>query len=140
MTVTNIPAYGKIWIPRLEMSTVPQGFEETRLGDSKGAIAQYRGPDNLHLLKYESGWELHQDFGDPRSLGGFIIHIFLDAPEVGLALLTAAGRFKEIHEETRSVWAAIGAAIETGILTYVGFRLMKELIELMVKWIAGANV
>jgi hypothetical protein len=140
VTVKIIPAHGKIWIPMAEMTSVPPGFEETWMGEPKGAIAQYRGPDNLHLLKYKDGWELHRDFGDPRSLGGFIIHIFLDAPEVGLALLTAAGRFREIHEETRSVWTAIGAAIETGILTYVGFRLMKELIGLMVKWTANAYV
>jgi len=112
---------------------VPHGFEETWLGESRGAIRQYRGPDNLHLREYNDGWKLHQDYGDPRTLGGFIIHIFLDAPEVGIALLNATGVFKEVYEDTQSIWSAIGEAIKTGIITYLGVRLLKEFIEYLIQ-------
>jgi hypothetical protein len=137
MIPNDLVIHNKIWIPKSEMPTVPPGFEETWLGELKGARKQYRGPDNLHLLQYEDGWELHQDQGDPRTLGGFIIHIFLDAPEVGVALLVAAGKFTEKYDESGSILEAIAAALGTGVVTYAGLRIARELLEFVVQWIAA---
>lgn len=134
MIVDRIEPGRKVWIPKSKMLTVPIGFKETVFGELKGAIRQYRGPDNLHLLEFQNGWELHRDFGDPRTLSGFIIHIFLDAPEVGLALLNATGAYIEKFEETKSIWASIGEALKTGILSYVGLKVVKEFIEYLVHW------
>ncbi len=64
--------------------------------------------------------------GDPRTLGGFIVHIFLDAPEVGLDLLNAAGAYKKNFDETKSIWVSVGESQKTGILTYVGLKILKE--------------
>jgi hypothetical protein len=137
MIQRNVTATKKIWIPKSEMASVPPGFEETWMGELKGASKQYRGPNNLHLLKYDDGWELHQDFGDPRTLGGFIIHIFLDAPEIGVSVLIAVGRFTEQYKESGSILSAVGAALSTGIITYAGLRIVKELFEYVVQWLTA---
>lgn len=139
MIVDKIRPGQKILIPKSEMLSSPMGFEETPLGELKGAIRQYRGPDNLHLLEYSDRWELHQDYGDPRTFGGFIIHIFLDAPEVGLALLNAIGSYKKKFDETNSMVDAIGEALETGILSYIGFKIMKEFFEYLGKLASSTN-
>lgn len=116
------------------MLNVPTGFEETVMGELRGAIRQYRGPDNLHLREYSDGWELHQDYGDPRTLGGFIIHVFIDAPEVGLAFLIAAGAYEKEFNKTKSIWSAIGKAVGTGILSYAGLKILREFIEYLMHW------
>ena len=134
MIVDKIEPGEKVWIPKSKMTSTPLGFEESSLGDLKGAIRQYRGPDNLHLREYSDKWELHQDYGDPRTLGGFIVHIFIDAPEVGFALLNAAGAYKKKFNETKSIWAAVGESLKTGILTYVGLRILKEFVEYLIQW------
>ena len=133
MITSKVRPGEKVWIPKSQMLIVPTGFEETVMGELRGAIKQYRGPDNLHLREYSEGWELHQDYGDPRTLGGFIIHIFIDAPEVGLALLIAAGACEEKYNKTKSIGAAIGEAIRLGILSYVGLRILKEFIDHLIR-------
>ncbi len=129
MRTSKIKPGEKVWIPKSQMRNAPPGFRETIMGELRGANRQYRGPDNLHLREYSEGWELHQDYGDPRTLGGFIIHIFIDAPEIGLALLIAAGVYEEKYNKTKSIGAAISEAIGTGVLSYIGLRILKELID-----------
>jgi len=123
----------KVWIPKSRMSMVPPGFERTWMGEPKGALAQYRGPDNLHLLEYPNGWELHRDFGNPRSIGGLIVHIFLDAPEVGLSFLIATSRAQTAYEKSGSVWQAIGDFTKSLVGSYLTLRALRALIE----WLAG---
>ena len=41
------------------------GAEETKLGDKKGAIRQYR-KGNLHIREYELKFTVHSDRVDPR--------------------------------------------------------------------------
>ncbi len=134
MILDKIRPGEKIWIPKSRMTSAPLGFEESPLGELKGAIRQFRGPDKLHLREYKDGWELHQDYGDPRTLGGFIVHIFLDAPEVGFALMNAVGAYKKKFDETKSIWASVGESLKTGLLTYVGLKVLKEFIEYLILW------
>ena len=63
------------------------GAEETKLGDKKGAIRQYR-KGNLHSREYESRFTVHSDRVDPRKdpLG----HLLFDAQEVLVGLVGAA--------------------------------------------------
>lgn len=119
----------KVWIPKTRMQLPPPGFEASSLGELNGAIRQYRGPDGLHLREYRDRWELHRDLGDPRTVGGLIIHMFLDAPEVGIALLLAAKAFKETYDKSRSLLDAVGAAAGTGVLSYISTKALKELLQ-----------
>ena len=76
-----------------------QGAEETKLGDKKGAIRQYR-KGNLHIREYETKFKVHSDKVDPREdpLG----HLLFDAQEVLVGLVGAAigggivGKFNKI--------------------------------------------
>jgi hypothetical protein len=124
----------KVWITKVQMREVPPGFEVCPLGDLDGAIRQYRGPDNLHLHEYEDRWRLHYDYGDPRTLGGFIIHIFLDAPEVGISLLIALDKSRRAYDESNSVLDAILTFVGTGIVSYLGLRLLKKAIYWIASW------
>lgn len=121
------------------MPNMPNGFVESPLGELKGAIRQYRGPDGLHLREYVDGYELHRDVGDPRTPGGFILHIFVDAPEVGIALLRAIGSFNEAYEKTNSFWDALAEAFKTSVLTYVGVRIVQEFVMCLIKHVSSKN-
>ncbi len=132
MKMRNIPMHRDIVIPKTMMPTVPPGFEETILGEPKGAIAQYRGPGNLHLREYNDRWTLHRDYGDPRTLDGLVIHMFLDAPEIGISFLIAAGTLKKTYEATRSVPKALIEALKVLPVSYVTLRIIKALFE----WLA----
>ncbi len=126
----------EVWIPESRMPNLPPGFEETRLGEIKDAMAQYRGPGNMHLLKYPTGWKLHVDYGDPRSPEGFLVHIFIDAPEVGVSLLMAIGAAAETYNETNSLGEAIITFLSTSVLSYIGLKLLREFIL----WLASVLV
>lgn len=116
----------EVWISKEQMPYAPPGFQKTWMGDLKDAINQYRGPGNMHLLEYARGWKLHVDYGDPRTPEGFLIHIFMDAPEVGVSLLFAIGTATERYEKTNSIPEAIMTFIGTGIVAYVGLKIVKE--------------
>ncbi len=140
MRMRNIPMHRDIVIPKTMMPTVPPGFEKTILGEPKGAIAQYRGPGNLHLREYDDRWTLHRDYGDPRTLGGLIIHIFLDAPEIGISLLIAAGTFKETYEATGSTTKALTEALKVLPVSYIALRTIKALFEYLVQLFSSGSV
>ena len=61
--------------------------EETKLGDKKGAIKQYR-KGNLHIREYDDKLTVHTDKVDPREDPfGHLLH---DAQEVLIGLAGAA--------------------------------------------------
>jgi len=136
---TDILECREVWIPKSKMMKPPSGFELTSMGDQKDALAQYRGPDNLHLLEYKDGWMMHQDYGDPRSLGGFIVHIFLDAPEVGVSLIAATTTAQERYNETKSVLEAVGAFLSTAGAMYISMRIVKETLSRIADWLNGCR-
>jgi len=63
------------------------GAEETKLGDKKGALKQYR-KGNLHIREYKDKLTVHLDKVDPRE--DPIGHLIQDAQEVLIGLAGAA--------------------------------------------------
>ena len=69
----------EIEIPLDLKRVVLMGAEETKLGDKKGALKQYR-KGNLHIREYKDKFTVHTDKVDPRTDPmGHLIH---DAQEV----------------------------------------------------------
>ena len=77
----------EIDIPLDLKRVVLMGAEETKLGDKKGALKQYR-KGNLHIREYADKFTVHTDKVDPRTDPmGHLIH---DAQEVLIGLAGAA--------------------------------------------------
>ncbi|MBD3408125.1 MAG: hypothetical protein GF411_18535 [Candidatus Lokiarchaeota archaeon] len=104
MIPDGTPAHEDIIIDKEQMPSFSDEFQRIPdfLGDKKDSIAQYRGPNNIHILEYETYWSVHWDWGDPRTIPGAIVHIFADDPDVGLSLLIAAGAAKATYDKTKS--------------------------------------
>ena len=77
----------EITIPLDLKRVVLMGAEETKLGDKKGAIKQYR-KGTIHIREYADKLTVHADKVDPREdpLG----HLIHDAQEVLIGLAGAA--------------------------------------------------
>lgn len=129
MNLRGLPAHKEVRIPKWRMPKLPAGFERTDLGDPKGAISQYRGPNNVHVREYPTEWCVHWDYGDPRTPVGLLVHAFTDAPEVGFSLLTALAAGNKTFEDTGSLGEALADAVATGVYTYAGIWLTKELLS-----------
>ena len=111
------------------------GAEETKLGDKKGAIKQYR-KGNLHIREYESKFTVHSDMADPRKdpLG----HLLLDAQEVLVGLAGAAlggglvGKLiyemkkNSIFRKQQSIIGGLTASFVTGYISYYIAEKLKE--------------
>ena len=77
----------EIEIPLDLKRVVLMDAEETKLGDKKGAIKQYR-KGNLHIREYDDKLTVHTDKVDPRAdRFGHLLH---DAQEVLIGLAGAA--------------------------------------------------
>ena len=77
----------EIEIPLDLKRVVLMDAEETKLGDKKGAIKQYR-KGNLHIREYDDKLTVHTDKVDPREDPfGHLLH---DAQEVLIGLAGAA--------------------------------------------------
>ena len=108
------------------------GAEETKLGDKKGAIRQYR-KGNLHIREYELKFTVHSDRVDPRKdpLG----HLLFDAQEVlvGLAGAALGGGLvgKLIYNiKKQSIIGGLATSLVTG---YISYYIAKKLKEIMMK-------
>jgi len=64
-------------------------FEETPLGEVRGAFRQFRGLHGGHAREYDDSWEIHRDTTDPRvdPFG----HLINDAPYVLGAIALIGG-------------------------------------------------
>lgn len=74
-----LPYYKDLKIIKTSVKSLGPCFEETLLGEPKGALRQFRGPDGVHVLEYETHWILHRDKIDPRH--DPIGHLITDAPQ-----------------------------------------------------------
>lgn len=123
----------EIEIPKNLIQFLPEGTEETNLGQKNGAKKQYRY-GNLHIREYDDKFLVHTDKMDPRTdpLG----HLVFDAPEilVGLACAAFSGEkvstylYKNnknsIFSKQFSVLSGVAAAVAFG---YIGYSLTKIL-------------
>ena len=114
---------------------VLMGAEETKLGDKKGALKQYR-KGNLHIREYEDRLTVHTDKVDPRTdpLG----HLIHDAQEVLVGLAGAAVSGAAIgsyiykikkNSPYRKQQAVIGGLATSLAAGYASYRLTKKLKE-----------
>jgi hypothetical protein len=55
--------------------------------EREGELAQYRGPDAIHVHEYPSRWLFHRDYGDLRTFEGVLGHLLFDAPEIPLSIM-----------------------------------------------------
>lgn len=133
MESAGIPFHKDILVPKSVLPNLPSGFEVTKLGYvRKGALAQYRGPNEIHVHEYPNHWLFHKDHGDPRTFKGALAHILFDAPELPLSILTGTvsglGTGKIIYEMrknksknagTEATIAGAITSIATGALTFL---------------------
>ncbi|MDG6923680.1 MAG: hypothetical protein JRN67_10365 [Nitrososphaerota archaeon] len=63
-------------------------FQETSIGDSRGAIKQYRSASGVHVREYSDRFVVHLDSFDPRT--DPLAHLIVDSPESIFAFGTAS--------------------------------------------------
>ena len=114
------------------------GAEETKLGDKKGAIRQYR-KGNLHIREYASKFTIHSDRVDPRKdpFG----HLLFDAQEVLVGLVGAAigggivGKLiynikkDSSFKKQQSIIGGLTASLVTGYVSYYIAKKLKEIMD-----------
>jgi hypothetical protein len=132
MNGTEIPIHRDIMIPKSVLPRLPSNFRITKLGYArKGALAQYRGPNEIHVHEYPGHWLFHRDHGDPRTFKGVLAHLLFDAPELPLSILagTASGlgvgkivyemrKNKSDDAGTEAAVAGAIASIASGAVTF----------------------
>lgn len=130
MKLSDVPLHKIVIISKKNLPKLPEGFERTFLGyPQQSAIAQYRGPNALHVHEYTTHWAVHRDSGDPRTLEGAILHLVHDAPEIPISIVTAgisgfvAGKITyELRKDDSS--DATTEAIIVGGIVAAGFGLL----------------
>ena len=123
----------EIELPKELGRIILDGAEETKLGDKKGAIKQYR-KGNLHIREYDSKFTVHSDKVDPRKdpLG----HLLFDAQEVliglagaalgGAAIGTYIYKIKE-NSPFRKQQAILGGLAASLAAGYASYKISKKL-------------
>jgi hypothetical protein len=83
---------GDIIVPKDVRPTID--YDETRLGNRKGAKRQFRYK-NLHIREYSGHYTVHVDKVDPRKdpLG----HLLIDAPEFLMGIISAISVGRLVH-------------------------------------------
>ena len=125
----------EITIPLDLKRVVLMGADETKLGDKKGAIRQYR-KGNLHIREYEDRLTVHTDKVDPREDPmGHLIH---DAQEVlvglagaaisGAAIGTYIYKMKK-NSPFRKQQAILGGLATSLAAGYASYKITKKLKE-----------
>jgi len=117
-------------MPKSVLPTLPEDFELTDLGEPKeGAVRQYRGPHGVHVHEFAGYWEMHVDFGDPRTIEGLITHLTYDVPEIPAAtvvgLISGYFSYRESGDLRKAL--TVGALFALG--TYLIVRELKTLLE-----------
>ena len=137
MEKAEIPIHKDIIIPKSVLPRLPSNFKITKLGYArKGALAQYRGPNAIHVHEYPSNWLFHRDHSDPRTLKGVLAHLLFDAPEIPLSIFAGAasglGVGKIIYEMRKNkskgagTEAAVAGAIASVASGALAFFLKRE--------------
>jgi hypothetical protein len=127
--------WDEIEIPKQVRHFMPQGAEETVLGQKNGAKKQYRY-GNLHIREYDDKYLVHMDKVDPRKdpLG----HLVHDAPEIlaGIASGIIVGNkvTSSVYKSQKNMPLARGTSIFAGLVAsviagYAGYSLVKKIKE-----------
>jgi hypothetical protein len=93
-------------------------YEETQLGDSKGATRQFR-LGNLHIREYNEYYTAHMDKIDPNkdALG----HLLFDAPQYLVAILAAISVGTRvgiiIHNNNKNIVKKVGSQPNNEIIS-----------------------
>lgn len=119
----------EISVPKEIREFMPDGAEETVLGQKNGARRQYRY-GNLHIREYDDKFLVHTDRVDPRR--NPIGHLVIDAPEIlaGLACAIFSGsRTSGITPGGKPSLASRLAA--SAIYGYVGYVAAKKIKDYM---------
>ena len=125
----------EIEIPLDLKRVVLMGAEETKLGDKKGALKQYR-KGTIHIREYADKLTVHADKVDPRTdpLG----HLIHDAQEVLIGLAGAAISGAAIgsyiykikkNSPFRREQAIIGGLATSLAAGYASYKVSKKLKE-----------
>ena len=133
--IGSITMTQEITIPLDLKRVVLMGAEETKLGDKKGALKQYR-KGNLHIREYKDKFTVHADKVDPRTdpLG----HLIHDAQEVLIGLAGAAISGAAIgsyiykikkNSPFRREQAIIGGLATSLAAGYASYKVSKKLKE-----------
>lgn len=138
-SVSYIDDEGSIIVPKSVRPTIE--YEETLLGNKKGAKRQFRYK-NLHIREYGDYYTVHIDKVDPRKdpFG----HLLIDAPEFLVALMSAISMGKLVgfafSDSKRTEDDKIGTQLSNGIAagcimasaaitSYMASNIFKKLIR-----------
>ena len=112
---------------------MPDGAEETILGQKNGAQKQYRY-GNLHIREYPDKFLVHTDKVDPRI--NPIGHLVHDAPEVLIGIaggifagVITAKKFSHKNSKKMSLANLLASSLISGYLGYVATKNIKKYLE-----------
>jgi hypothetical protein len=125
-----------IRISKEVLPELPSDYEETELGDKRGASKQYRNL-NVHVREYDDSYTIHIDRADPRRdpLG----HLLKDAPETVAAFATSLYFAKRSLDRAGSKQKDVGenqSVLRFSLLSFLSsfiamsglYRWLKELL------------
>ncbi|RMW40042.1 MAG: hypothetical protein EA446_01015 [Nitrosopumilus sp.] len=125
--------FDEIEVPKELREFMIDGAEETVLGQTNGALKQYRY-GNLHIREYDDKFLVHTDKIDPRK--DPIGHLVYDAPEVlvGLACAIFGGSTigKSIfnnNSKKLSLTSGLISSVLSGYIGYVASKKIKDYLE-----------
>ena len=125
--------FDEIEVPKELREFMLDGAEETVLGQTNGALKQYRY-GNLHIREYDDKFLVHNDKIDPRK--DPIGHLVYDAPEVLIGLACAIFGGSKIaksvfnnNSKKLSLTSGLISSVLSGYIGYVASKKLKDYLE-----------
>ncbi|MEM0136418.1 MAG: hypothetical protein QXU18_14525 [Thermoplasmatales archaeon] len=123
--------------------SVYDGFVES-IGEPDFQLRDFRkrinGTESMHVKEYGSYYKVHRDKVDPEY--DPISHLIEDSPEIPASVAAAVmsgygagkahydnAKYTSEHPILESVIVTLGSGVSAGILTYLGVKLFRELLE-----------
>ncbi len=124
----------EVIISKEVLPELPTEYEETPVGDRRGAKKQYRSSSNIHVREYEDKFTIHIDHADPRS--NPIGHLLKDSPETMVAAATSLYFAKHSLEKGQRLGQRSQDFLGLGLFSFLAsffvfnkiFRLMKNIL------------
>ena len=124
--LNEIPIHGDLRLSKRTLPSLPPDYVQVSdsLGYRRGALRQYRGPHNIHVLEYPDEWSFHRDHVDPRAdpMG----HLIEDAPEIVLSVAAALLAGAAEYAKTSSLSRGIAAGGVAAVLTWGFLSILEE--------------